>query len=77
VIPVISGYPERVKSISANELEKDWDGTAADLLGPEKDRLVIVKSNRFVKLARSMGLTVRRVGQYFVIFPVGDSQPSS
>jgi hypothetical protein len=72
VIPVVSGHPERVSLISANELEKNWDETAAELLSPERDRLVIVKSNRFVKLARELGLTVSRIGQYFVIYPPGE-----
>lgn len=71
VIPVVSGYPGRVYMISNNELGKKWDKTMEALLSPDKDWLVIVQSNRFVKRARTLGLTVRRFGQYFVIYPPG------
>jgi hypothetical protein len=71
VIPVLSGYPGRVYKISNNELVKKWGDTTAALLSPDKDWLVIVQSSRIVKRARSLGLTVKKFGKYFVIYPLG------
>lgn len=71
VIPVLSGYPDRVYRISNNDLRNIWDQAAADMLSPDQDQLIIVKSNNFVKRARSLGLTVKKIGKYFVIYPAG------
>ena len=57
--------------ISNNELGKIWDEAMANMLSPDKDWLIIVKSNRFVKRARSLGLTVKKIGKYYVIYPLG------
>ena len=70
-IPVLSGYPNRVDMISNNDLGKIWDEAMANMLSPDKDWLIIVKSNRFVKRARSLGLTVKKIGKYFIIYPLG------
>ncbi len=71
VIPTLSGYPDRVNMISNDELGKKWGDATEALLSPDQDLLLIVQHNRFVKRARSLGLTVKKIGHYFIIYPLG------
>ena len=71
VIPVLSGYPYRVHWTSNNEMGKNWNATTSSLLSPDKNWMVIVQSNRFVKRAMASGLRVKKFGEYYVIYPLG------
>ncbi len=69
VIPVISGYPNRVSVLNAGEIASAYPNPASFFLQKSKIWMCITKDKTLAADARYEGLKVEKIGAYFMIQP--------